>query len=303
MKQIHVIIISLKNSPRINILKKRLKDININFKIFYGINGNYLNKKNRLHLIYSKKKTKKNIDRELSPSEIGAAASHLGVYKHIIKKKISQAIIMEDDAYPSKLLNDWIKNKTLVENNEILSFYSYPSSSYLKSEPNKSVLKKKISIHSSLTHTYNSSCYQINNYTCKKIIKLTKNKVIGLPDWPFLINKHNIRLSVTIPFIAVINDRGFSYLRESRYFLLKENKFIRKILSEKIISLLRIPYYLSCLGFLLNFKNKDFYYEHYFQKQLYRLKKIFTNKYIDVNKIFYEKKYYAHDLKKFVKSL
>ena len=38
----------------------------------------------------------------MSPSEIGAAASHLKTYNFIVKNKINQAIILEDDAYPSK---------------------------------------------------------------------------------------------------------------------------------------------------------------------------------------------------------
>jgi glycosyl transferase family 25 len=303
MKKIQVFIISLKNSQRIHILKKRLKDIRVNYKIFNGINGINFYKKKKLHLIYSKRLTKKNIDRELSPSEVGAAASHLAIYKNIIQKNIDQAIIMEDDAYPSELINKWIKNNTSVENNEIISFYSYPSSGFLKKKSKRYIFKNKIKIYNSSTHIFNNSCYQINNYTCKRIIKLTKNKVIGLPDWPFLINKHNIKLSVTIPYLTIIDDKNISHLRNERANLLKNNKFIKRILPEKIISLLRIPYYLTYLAFFLKFKNKEFYYEHYFQKQLFRLKNFFTREYLDVNKIYYDKNYYAYDLKKFIKTL
>ena len=56
MKKIKVIIITLKNSVRLNILKERLKDIKINYKIFYGINGKDLAINNKLDLVYSKKK-------------------------------------------------------------------------------------------------------------------------------------------------------------------------------------------------------------------------------------------------------
>ena len=38
----------------------------------------------------------------MSPSEIGAAASHLKAYTYISKNKIDQAIILEDDAYLSE---------------------------------------------------------------------------------------------------------------------------------------------------------------------------------------------------------
>ena len=52
MKKIKVIIITLKNSVRLNILKERLKDIKINYKIFYGINGKDLAINNKLDLVY-----------------------------------------------------------------------------------------------------------------------------------------------------------------------------------------------------------------------------------------------------------
>ena len=137
MQKTPVFIISLKNSPRINLLKNRLKNIKINYKIFDAINGKDLAIKKKLHFVYSKKDTIKNIGRDLSPPEIGVAASHLAIYNYIIKKNIYQAIIMEDDAYPSRLLHDWIQNNVTVENNEILSFYSSPSNSFLKKTPKK----------------------------------------------------------------------------------------------------------------------------------------------------------------------
>jgi hypothetical protein len=127
--------------------------------------------------------------------------------------------------------------------------------------------------------------------------------VVGLPDWPFLINKDNIKLSVTIPYLTIIDDKNISYLRNEREKVLKKNKFMKKILSKKIISLLRVPFYLTYFAFFLRYRNKEFYYEHFFQKQLIRLKNFFTKKYLDVNKIYYDKKYYAYDLKKFIKNL
>jgi hypothetical protein len=38
--KINVFVLSLKKSQRLKILKKRLKDIKINYKILFGINGN-----------------------------------------------------------------------------------------------------------------------------------------------------------------------------------------------------------------------------------------------------------------------
>jgi GR25 family glycosyltransferase involved in LPS biosynthesis len=296
MQKIPVFILSLKKSVRIHILTKRLKNININYRIFYGINGNDNNNKKDIKFVYSKKNTIKNIGRELTPPEIGAAAGHLAIYNHIIKKNISQAIIMEDDAYPSKLLNCWVKNKIHIENNEILSFYCYPDSSLIKKKPVKLIFNKKVGIHSIVTHAHSSACYQINIFTCKKIIKLTKNKVTGFPDWPFLINKDKIKLSVTIPFMAVINDNNISNLSTVRDKMLKKNTFIKKLLSEKVINIIRLPYYLSYLGLLFSNMNKNFYFEHFFQKQSLKLLNLFSKKHLEANKIFFDKRYYCKDI-------
>ena len=55
----------------------------------------------------------------MSPSEIGAAFVKK-TYDYIVRNNIDQAIILEDDAYPSKKLYEWIK-KIKTENNEITS--------------------------------------------------------------------------------------------------------------------------------------------------------------------------------------
>jgi len=301
MQKIPVFIIALKNSKRINILKKRFKEVNIKFKIIYGINGNLFLKKKKLHLIYEKHLTIKNIDRELSAPEIGAAASHLKVYGYLIKKKIKQAIIAEDDVYPSKLLFEYIKNNFKVKNNQIISFYSSPSSSFLHKKVYKKILNNKVDIYKFATHAFNCSCYQINVHTCKEIVNLTNNKVSGLPDWPFLTFKNKIKLLTTLPFLSLTNDYGFSYLEKDRKKLLKSSHIIKKLFNKKLISYLRIPYYLSYIPYCIKYKNLEYYYEHYSKKYLVKLKNIFSHLYIDINKIHFDENYYAEDLKKFVK--
>lgn len=301
MGQIPVFIISLKNSPRIKKLKKRLKNIKISYKIFSGVDGNYLQKKKKLHLVYSKKLTKKNIGRELSAPEVGAAASHLSIYNYIIKKNISQAIIMEDDAFPSKFLYQWINNNIKVENNQILNFFCYPTG-YIEKKPYKYIFNNSIKLHKIVGHTFGASCYQINNYTCKKIIFLTKNKVIGYPDWPFSITLNKINLSITLPLLALINDEGLSHLKEERDKKIKSNQFIKKMLPSKFIKILRIFYYFSYLPYFISkYPNKNFYYEHYVQTLITQLKNFFSNKYLQLEKVYYNKNYYFKDLKKIIK--
>ena len=250
MKKIKVLIISLKNSKRLRYLKSKLDKLKIKFTIINGINGNDYYKKKKLHLISNEKKIIRTIGRMMSPPEIGAAASHLKAYKFILKNKIDQAIIFEDDAIPSNILNEWINKNYKLKNNEILSFFAYPSG-FLEKEPFKKILNKKIGLHYSKTHIYSNSCYQININTCRKILSITKGKVIGLPDWPFNINVHKIKLIVTLPFLTVIDDRGLSSLAASRERIIGEkNILIKKIMPKSLLSIIRILYYIFYIPFL-----------------------------------------------------
>jgi glycosyl transferase family 25 len=294
---IKIFVISLRNSRRLPRLRNRLNYLKLKYKIFYGSTGNELKKLTKI--FYDKEATIKNINRELSPSEIGVASSHLKIYNYIVKKKIKHAIIMEDDAFPSEMLKEWIKNNINYDNNEILSFYSYPSSSFFKKKPYKKVINNKISIHRFVTHTFNNSCYQINYSTCKKILKITNNKVAGYADWPFLVHKDKINLSVTIPYIAVIDDQGISNIKKIH---IKEY-YAKKYFPKKLISILRIPYYISFIGFFLKYNNINFYYEHFFLKQWFRVKNLLLNSYINTSKIFLDKNYYQKDLWKIVEKL
>jgi GR25 family glycosyltransferase involved in LPS biosynthesis len=305
MKKFLVLVISLKNNKRFFVLKKKLRELNINYKIINAINGNLYNKK-KLKLIYNKRKTENFIGRSLAPTEIGCAASHLKAYNYIIKKKIDQAIIMEDDCYPSSSLYQWIKYKNYIGNNQILNFFSYPHG-YLKKNPHKIILKQKINIHLAKTHIFGAACYQINNYTCKKIINITKNKVTSIPDWPFLPKKHKINIFTTLPFLAIIDDQNKSYLTPQRNKILKKNKLldsIKKILNYRLLFIVRTFYYLSFFSYYLNKKmDKKFYYEHFFYKYLVNLEHIFFSSYIDLKKVFYQKKYYPPDLHAVLKKI
>lgn len=298
---IKIIVISLKNSKRISKLKKRLRKIKVNYKILEGIDGKLYKKNNKLNSIYNKKNTLKNIGRELASSEIGCAASHLKAYNYIIKNKIEQAIILEDDAFPSKFLHQWIKKNIKIENNKILNFYCYPNG-FIDNKPYKSLFNNSIKIHNIMGHNFGAACYQINNFTCKKIISITGNKVVGLPDWPFSTTYHKIELAITLPFLAYIDDDGWSHLQNDRKKKLNDNQFLKKILHPKIIKILRIPYYLSYLPyFMLKYPNKYFYYEHHVQTIILKFKNLIFNKYLELAKIYYKKNYYYKDLKKTVK--
>lgn len=292
MKKVKILILAIKKSRKLKHLKKRLKQLKINFQILYGIDGTNAKNFKILKKNYNDKETKKNIGRSLKFPEIGASLAHLNAYKYIIKNNINSAIIIEDDSYPSILLKKWIDSRCKIENNFILSFYSYPSG-YIYKKIYKNYLDKKINIHLAKTHIYNGSFYQINFKTCKKIIKLTKGKIVGFSDWPILQNS-NMRFATTIPYLTVMNKFNNSTIKKFRS---RSNNLLKKILPNFILIIIRDVFHFFYIGYFFGeMKRSRFYYYHYYHKSLIRLLNFFCNKYFDTRKIYFNKNFYAHDL-------
>lgn len=296
MSQIKVFVISLKGSDRISHLRKRLKNLKIKYEIFYGINGK--DKKYFFKLLkhYNSIKTENNIGRKLSFPEIAASLSHLNIYKLIVKKGIQSAIILEDDAYPSNVLAKWIKKNIKIENNSILSFYSYPSG-YLNSIGQKTLIDG-VNIHKSVTHINNSSSYQINLKTCKSILRLTKGKVCGVCDWPFNYKKDKIFLSTTIPYLTIMDDTFTSNTAFEREKTFKQNNFMDFLRKNLFSNLLKNIFNLFMISYLFKSKMRfSFFKEQFFEKSYYYFKSLFNNKYISTYKEFKNRNYYSKDLR------
>jgi GR25 family glycosyltransferase involved in LPS biosynthesis len=299
---IEIFILSLKGSKRINNLKKRLKKINIDYRILFGINGNLKKNHDKLRRLYNKKKTEHYIGRQLAFPEIAASYAHINAYQIIKREKIKNAIIMEDDVYPSEDLATWIKHKIKIQNNYILSFYAYPALGFIYKKSRSQKINNSIAIHDSKTHLFNSSCYQINLNTCKKILKILDNKVCGFGDWPFNLKKNKINLGVTLPYLnTFVNDA--SNTAKSREKLTKRSFNFKNKLPNYLQNILRIFYYLSFFPFLSKkYSNFDFYYEQFFFKYLQLVKNFFLGKYLNTSLIFYNKNYYSLDLQEIKKS-
>jgi GR25 family glycosyltransferase involved in LPS biosynthesis len=299
--KIKVFILSLKNNNRLIKIKKRLKILSLNYKILYGIDGNNKRNHKKLLSIYNKNSSIDFIGRNLAFPEIAASYLHLKAYKLIVKKKISTAIIIEDDVYPSKMLGKWINNNIKIHDNFILSFYAYPSLGFIFKQPyKKNILKtkkNKINIHVAKTHLMNGSCYQINYNTCKNILRLTKGKVCGFSDWPFSLYKNKIKLAVTLPYLNTFI-KNKSNTMDAREKMTTNIFNFKNKLPILIQNILKTFYYLSFIPhFFGRYKNFNFYYEHFFFKYLQYLNNIFQLKYYNVIKIYYIKKFYFSDLR------
>ena len=161
-----------------------------------------------------------------------------------------------------------------------------------------------MNIYKSKTHLFNNSCYQININTCKKIIKLTNGIVTSFADWHINLKKSKINLYVTIPFIALIDDKNISHTRESRNIIMK-NIFsnYKKKIPLALLKLIRNIYTISLVKFFIgshgNFHN---YFEQYLKKSIYSILNFFNRKYFDMDEAYYKEKYYTEDLIKNCKS-
>ncbi len=111
-----VFLVTLKNSKREKIIRKRLNFLKINYKVFYCIGGENPDKHKLLDSLSNQKKAINVYGRPLSYKEISNAECQLRIYKYILKNKISNAIVMEDDSYPSKIFSDWLKLSNFFRN-------------------------------------------------------------------------------------------------------------------------------------------------------------------------------------------
>jgi len=309
-EKITIFLSTMKKSPRLGYITKRLKQLNLKYKIFYGISGKNEREKNIIYSQYDKKKVLSYLGREMSFNEIACQWKTIKMYKYAIKKKYQNIIIFDDDFYPSYLFKEWINKKVYFKGNKMIQFQRMPPV-FLEKRSIR-VLNNKIKVHYARTHLFNPGAMQVTIGFMKKFLKITNGKTIGVGDYPFNFFKNNIQLMQTIPFMGYPVERGFSYLSEDRKYIERTSfKKIRRFIYRKfstnklnyILNLLRIPYYLFFIPFLLRkYKNFDYYIEYYFDKQICKIKNFFFNSHIDIEKIYALKSTYPKDLKKYAKA-
>jgi GR25 family glycosyltransferase involved in LPS biosynthesis len=292
-----IIILTLKNSLRERIIVKRLKYLRLRFKIIYGIEAKY--NKNHKILIknYNKKKSEISANRKLSYGDIACAYGHLKIYKYIVKNKIPSAIIMEDDAWPSKYFKRWLKCD--LKDFDIIQFIS--PFGFVKKKPY--LKKNNFRIHNALTKLATTTCYQINLKTAAYILKFTDGKVCNVADWPIQFSNGNIKQYLTLPFLSSIY---FSHTKTSSNSKL-QNKFINRLKLKKILPCYNFfvsLYYLSHIPyFIFNSGNYNYYKEEYLLRHFYNIYNLIFNNLINIENIFFKKKLYSYDLRANVQKL
>ena len=102
---------TFKESKNLKYCLLRLKELKIKYKIFYSFNGKLKKNHSLINKIYNSTKARSRIGREMSSSEIACAYGHIKIYEYIVKKKIKNSVIIEDDAFISKNLIKIIQKK------------------------------------------------------------------------------------------------------------------------------------------------------------------------------------------------
>ncbi|HHF6503597.1 TPA: glycosyltransferase family 25 protein [Haemophilus influenzae] len=97
-----IFVISLKNSPRRDIIAQRLNGLKLNFKFIDGINGKTLSQDELNNIGYTFYPQQFAVRKPLTVGEIGCAMSHLYIYNMMQEQNIDKAIILEDDAIVSQ---------------------------------------------------------------------------------------------------------------------------------------------------------------------------------------------------------
>lgn len=293
-----ILILSFRGSPRLKMIKLRLNKLKLKYKIIYGVNSKTKAGVKILKKNYNQKKTEFYLGRKLPFSEMSAAYVHLKAYKYIVKNKIKNCIIMEDDAYPSKKIKYFLKEE-LNKKKYIIGLMSY--SGFVKKKPDFK-FNKIFSIHRAKTHLIHISAYMCDIYFCKTILKYTKGKICGISDWPINLIEKKIYSAISLPYPVVINENHKSLLavdRKNYTPAYKLKKYIPKLFFE-LLNFFYIIFYIPY--FTGRYKDINFFKEHFYEKKLFFFQNLFFKNLIDTSKIYLNSNYYSKDLDSLVQS-
>jgi GR25 family glycosyltransferase involved in LPS biosynthesis len=289
-----IFVLTIKNSKREKIITKRLNYLGLNYKIFYSIDGGDKKNYSLLRKKYDKYKAEIIFGRPMSYTDISCAHGHISIYQHIIKKKITKAVIMEDDCFPSKKLSQWVNiNENDFKNLDIIQLYCDSGLVYKK--PFR-ILKDNFKVYKARVHLPTTTCYQINLKTCEYILRKTKGKISTVADWPILFNEKKINQFIVLPYIATVH---FEHSKTSFNKSLWSNSLNKRKLKKFIpfYTFLTIIYIFLHIPYILrSTKLYSYYKEQFLDKKIALLINILFFKYIDLNNINYQKSFYEKDL-------
>lgn len=193
-----VYIVSLKGSARRVKIAKTLNKFNIDYNFKDAVLGreipiNFVNDINDSVWVKSQYK------RKLGVAEIGCSLSHLNIYKEMSKKKISWAIVLEDDVEFDMNFQNEISNK--IREFDRNNLYVLGGQDGLECESMVYLScydKKQISSNfyfaktiKSSKYVYRTACYLISLEIAEKILEFTSTHFCLADDWN-IFYKHKL---------------------------------------------------------------------------------------------------------------
>lgn len=288
-----VFLLTIKNSKRERLIKNKLNSLKIRYKVFYAINGHDTKNSKILNRFYDSRKCLNEIGRDMKLTEISNAEGHLRIYKYIVQKNIANAVIMEDDCYPSKILIDWLNLSKIFnkKNFDIIQLYH----SFGLVCRNSQIIISKFSIFKSCSVLPYTTCYQISKKACKYILKKNK-KISRLVDWPINFHEKKIFQYAALPYLVSLtyNHAETSYqknLWQNFSILKKIKKFI------PFYALFTAFYFFSHFSYFFGFcRNYIYFKEKYLWNKICYIKSIFSINYLNLEATLKNRSYYPKDL-------
>lgn len=196
----------------------QFKEFGVKYNIFDAYDGSTLSRSNINK--YSSKLAFKTEKRELAYDEIGCSLSHLKIYEKIVREKISESLILEDDIIINKKLFHIIKK---IPNN--VEFINFKSDAKQKKSQ---MLDAKF---------YLTKFRQIPNRTCAIYLKFSAAKKLYLSGFPIkqpadgltgrLVHSGKIKGYGVLPELIKLRKIKTSISGRGSFFL--KYKFLNKI--------------------------------------------------------------------------
>jgi hypothetical protein len=208
---------------------------------------------------------------------------------------------MEDDCYPSKDFHYWLSLNKFFKNKKYDVIQIYHSFGLLPKKPAE-VINQKFYVHKACFVIPYTTCYQISKKACKHIISKNK-KITSYADWPINFNDDKIKQFAVLPNIVSVHHLHEKTSNQKKIWnnfqLMKK---IKKYLP--FYKLFGVLFYLLHIPFIFRvYKDYSYYKETYLLRNIFFLKNLFSNNYIDLEKISKNKLYYSSDLLDNVKKL
>ena len=200
--QIYVINLEKDVDRRLSI-QTQMSRLNLSFEFVVGVLGKTI-PNNELEVICNKRKTFRNLCRNLTKAEIGCAMSHISAYKEIVDKNIPCALILEDDVILPDSLPDilcQIEKQVESQKPDLILL----SEATINDEQNASFYPD---IYPFKSGRYASS-YIITNLSAKILIKNLYPINNVADDWEYIKRNKTLNVYAIKPALVVQNQNEF----------------------------------------------------------------------------------------------